>query len=63
VANIDKQMLDVIEVIKHVGNFNRLTDIKYLMKWSDNTSSMMSYSTLKSNKVLHHYLIEKIFIV
>ena len=62
VANTDKQAFLVEKVISHTGNINKVSSLKFLVKWhgfDESENSYQDWKDFRTNRFLHEYLISK----
>ena len=61
IANKDDKLYDVVNITKHKGKPNRSngTNMSFYVEWTDSSHTWEPWISLRSNKVLHQYLISK----
>ena len=56
VANIDQDMIDIVNITSHTGNPKRRAHMKFLTKWTDGDETWEPWSNVRRTEECHKYL-------
>jgi len=56
IANVDQDMIDIHEIIKHTGTSNRRGQMTFLVRWSDGDETWEPWSNVRRTEACHAYL-------
>ena len=56
VANTDQDMVDIHEIIQHIGTHNRRVHMKFFIRWSDGDETWEPWSNVRRTEACHLYV-------